>query len=224
MLFSLPEFAKKYVDLREAYIRNSSSEPSGNFNFQLSKLGYGLLSGRYSVRDDDETKEDETLVKPPKGIKPTSFKSIIGRGHAEFASKRQQDAQEFLIYLFDLIEKNARTAEAGNGAPNPIDSFRFQLEDRFECSQSHQVKYVTRPDFCLSVPISRELALNKNAVAAFEKRKAELKEKGQRLEPGDLVRPEIRLEDCIRLLTQQDVISDFYSSAVKSKVKYFSYF
>lgn len=219
MLFSLPEFVKKYVEPREVYIRNSPSEPSGNFNFQLSKLGWGLTSGRYSVRDNKpDDNESSVLVKPPKGIKPTSFKSIIGRGHPEFASKRQQDAQEFLIYLFDLIEKNSRTAE-NNTIPNPVDAFRFQLEDRVECSQSHQVKYKTRSDFCLSVPISRDLALNKEAFAAFEKRKADLKEKGERLEPGDIVRPEIRLEDCIRLLTQQDVVGDFYSSAVKAKVR-----
>lgn len=218
MLFSLPEFVKKYVDARDDYIRKSTSEPSGNFNFQLAKLGFGLVSGRYSNRDDDEPMDESSLfLKPPKGIKPTSFKSIVGRAHPEFASKRQQDAQEFLSYLFGLIEKNSRTAELPS-VPNPIDAFRFQLEDRFECSQSHQVKYKTRSDFCLSVPISRDLARNKEALAAFEQRKKELADKGQKLEPGDIVRPEIRLEDCISLLTQQDVVSDFYSSAVKSKV------
>lgn len=223
MLFALPEFARKYVDTREAYVRNSPADPSGHFNFQLSKLGYGLLSGRYSQKEDAEPANDNSSVlKPPKGIKPTSFKSIIGRGHAEFASKRQQDAHEFLSYLFDLIEKNARTAENGSVA-NPLDAFRFELEDRVECSRSHQVKYRKRAEFCLSVPISRDLALNKEALAAFEKKKAELKEKGARLEPGDIVRPEIRLEDCLRLLTHQDIVNDFYSSAVKAKVyNYFS--
>lgn len=218
MLFALPEFAQKYVEPREAYLMNTPADPSGHFNFQFSKLGYGILSGRYSRKEDDEPAPENTdILKPPKGIKPTSFKSIIGRGHAEFASKRQQDAHEFLGYLFDVLEKNARTAEKSS-VPSPIDAFRFELEDRIECSRSHQVKYMKRAEFCLSVPISRDLAVNREAVAEFEKRKAELKEKGGHLEPGDIVRPEIRLEDCLRLLTQVDVVSDFYSSAVNAKV------
>ena len=32
------------------------------------------------------------------------FKNLIGRGHAEFSSKRQQDAQEFLLHLINTIE------------------------------------------------------------------------------------------------------------------------
>lgn len=218
VLFALPEFAKKYVDSRDAYIRNSSVDPSNSFNFQLSKLGWGLLSGRYSRKEDDEpVDENATTLRPPKGIKPSSFKSIIGRGHVEFASKRQQDAHEFLGYLFEQIEKNSRTAE-NPAVSSPLDAFRFEIEDRTECSRTHQVKYKKRSEVCLSVPISRDLALNKEAVAVYEKRKAAAKESGGKLEPGDLVRPEIRLEDCLRLLTQEAVIADFYSSAAKAKV------
>jgi ubiquitin carboxyl-terminal hydrolase 5/13 len=70
----------------------------------------------------------------------------------------------------------------------------------------------------MSVPVSKSLAINKEQVAAYEKRKAEVEASGQRLEPGDIVRPEIRLEDCLSLFTQQEIIDDFYSSAVKTRV------
>ena len=32
------------------------------------------------------------------------FKSLVGKGHPEFSTKRQQDAQEFLLHLFSMIE------------------------------------------------------------------------------------------------------------------------
>ena len=38
------------------------------------------------------------------GIAPRMFKSLIGRGHPEFSTNRQQDAEEFLRHLFNIIE------------------------------------------------------------------------------------------------------------------------
>lgn len=32
------------------------------------------------------------------------FKTLIGRGHPEFSTRRQQDAQEFLLHLISLVE------------------------------------------------------------------------------------------------------------------------
>lgn len=143
---------------------------------------------------------------------------MVGRGHREFSTKKQQDAHEYLTYLFELIERNLRRDVANTSHMNPVDSFRFQLEDRLECSQSHQVRYKRRDEVCLSLPISKDLAINKEKVQEFEKRKADIASRGEKLEPGDIVRPEIRLEDCLKLFTQQEIIADFYSTAVKSSV------
>lgn len=38
------------------------------------------------------------------GIRPNTLKTLIGKGHTEFATKKQQDAQEFFLYLVSLIE------------------------------------------------------------------------------------------------------------------------
>lgn len=211
-LFMVPDFVEKYFKNRDAYVRNASTDPSNDLNFQLSKLAHGLLSGKYSK----ETPATDATLRPPKGIKPNSFKMLVGRGHAEFSTKRQQDAHEYLTYLFALIEKSLRTDTTTQS--NPIDAFRFELEDRFECSQSGQVRYKKRSELSLPVPISRDLATNKPQLAEYAKRKADVESKGQKLEPGDIVRPEIRLEDCLRLFAQDEIITDFYSSAVKSKV------
>lgn len=38
------------------------------------------------------------------GIRPNTFKLLIGKGHSEFGTKKQQDAQEFFLYFLSLIE------------------------------------------------------------------------------------------------------------------------
>ena len=32
------------------------------------------------------------------------FRTLIGRGHPEFSTKRQQDAQEYLLHLINMVE------------------------------------------------------------------------------------------------------------------------
>ncbi len=43
------------------------------------------------------------------------FKSLIGKGHSEFSTNRQQDALEFMQHLFSLIE----CSERQNGGEDP---------------------------------------------------------------------------------------------------------
>lgn len=64
-----------------------------------SKLGVGLLSGKYSVQPKSNT-EDESR----QGIPPRMFKTLIGRGHPGFSSNRQQDAQEFFLQLINILD------------------------------------------------------------------------------------------------------------------------
>jgi ubiquitin carboxyl-terminal hydrolase 5/13 len=143
LLFNLPEFNEKYTATLEQHMQLTPLDPSGDFNLQMAKLGHGLASGKYSAPSPVETDESaaQAHLRAPRGIKPTSFKTLVGRGHVEFSTKRQQDAHEFLIYLFSLIERNLRTDHTTAGGVNPLDSFKFKLMDRFESSQSHQVNF-----------------------------------------------------------------------------------
>ncbi len=141
------------------------------------------------------------MIKSFKGIKPTSFKSLIGKGHPEFMTKRQQDAHEFLMHLISLMERNARN-DLVQTQQNPIESLKFKLEERIECAQSSHVKYTSRDEYCLSVPISKELALNKPQLEEYEARKTAAALAGKKLEPGDIVRPEIALSDCLKAFAQ----------------------
>lgn len=38
------------------------------------------------------------------GIAPQMFKALVGRGHPEFSTNRQQDAQEFLLHFINMVE------------------------------------------------------------------------------------------------------------------------
>jgi ubiquitin carboxyl-terminal hydrolase 5/13 len=42
------------------------------------------------------------------GISPRMLKALIGHGHAEFAGTKQQDAQEFLIWLLSRIHRTGK--------------------------------------------------------------------------------------------------------------------
>jgi ubiquitin carboxyl-terminal hydrolase 5/13 len=55
------------------------------------------------------------------------FKAIVGRGHPEFATNRQQDAQEFLLHLLNMIDRNERSTP---GLVNPVDCLRFKVRPR----------------------------------------------------------------------------------------------
>ena len=110
------------------------------------------------------------------------FKALIGRGHPEFSTMRQQvytawlcnslaptfshtpqDAQEFFLHLLSAIDKNERTTTLA-GASNPVDSFRFQFEDKVECVVSGKVRYSKRDDYLLQLPVPMEMALNKSKI------------------------------------------------------------
>lgn len=69
--------------------------------FFRAKVAHGLCSGKYSTPPAEVVEGKKYWHH---GIRPTTFKSLIGKGHPEFASKKQQDAQEFFLYFLSLIE------------------------------------------------------------------------------------------------------------------------
>ncbi len=88
------------------------------------------------------------------------------RGYLESGNKRQQDAHEFLMHLLKLCLQNSRT-DLVRSTVSPVDSVKFRIEERIQYGQSNCVKYTNRDEFCLSSPISRYLAVNKEKVSCF---------------------------------------------------------
>ena len=115
-----------------------------------AKIGVGLQSGKYSQkRSDDEE---------PSGISPGMFKILVGRGHPDFSTKRQQDAQEFFLHIVNLLERNSKNQN------NPSDAFKFKVEERVQCCSTKKVKYSHRSDMILALNIALDAAVNKEEV------------------------------------------------------------
>ncbi|MBN3299697.1 ubiquitin carboxyl-terminal hydrolase 5 isoform X2 [Amia ocellicauda] len=203
VLFTVPDFQNKYVSKIEKILNDAPSDPTQDFKTQVAKLGYGLLSGEYSKPALDPV-EDPSVAPEPKGdqvgIAPRMFKALIGRGHPEFSTNRQQDAQEFLLHFINMVERNCRSGE------NPTDAFRFLLEERIVCQQSQRVKYTQRVDYILQLPVPMEHATNTEELQQCEG--------GAQ---GSGVRAVVPFSACLASLAQTETLEEFWSSALQAK-------
>lgn len=95
-LFSLDNYQEYFSNQKFPDVEN----PSKDILSQLIKIYDGLLSGRYSK--PNTLKGDDYQL----GIKPSTFKTLIGENHEEFKTQRQQDAYEFLLYVLENIDKS----------------------------------------------------------------------------------------------------------------------
>ncbi|XP_034242977.1 ubiquitin carboxyl-terminal hydrolase 5 [Thrips palmi] len=206
VMFAIPDFVERFVDEAPIIFHNIPADPSSDFNLQMAKLGTGILSGKYSKAPPEDSKDTEQ-----EGISPVMFKNLIGR-NSDFATKRQQDAQEFFLHLVNTLERNCRNSR------NPADCFKFRVEERYECSESKKVQYQHRAEYSLPLPIPLEAATNKEEVAAYEKSKKDAEEKGVKLDNVPIVRPRIKLSSCLDSFTQSESINGFFSTACQAKV------
>lgn len=120
------------------------------------------MSGKYSKKVDDDDNSDAQL-----GISPYTFKALVGKGHPEFSTKKQQDVQEFFLHIINTLEKCSRSE------PNPSNCFKFQVEDKVQCNETKCVRYSHRAEYCLPLSIPIDCATNKEEFAQYEKKKAE---------------------------------------------------
>ncbi|KAF2455325.1 hypothetical protein BDY21DRAFT_289711, partial [Lineolata rhizophorae] len=148
-LFDMPEFKTRYYHPNEA--PPAAADPANDLETQLRKIADGLLSGRYSKPDPDVVPAAETDVPHQKGLAPAMFKHLMGRGHAEFSTMRQQDAFELLLHLLKLITRSQHAAE-GTGV-DPVAAFRFAMEQRLQCLQCRKVRYRTDEQDNISIPV-----------------------------------------------------------------------
>lgn len=153
-LFGLPEFQRRYHHPGEK--PPLSETPAADFETQLRKLADGIISGRYSRADEKTVASPEPReVLHQKGLAPSMFKHLIGRDHVEFSTMRQQDAFEFLLHVF----KHVSLSKHPSGLINPIESFRFNLEQRLQCFKCRRVRYRLDEQDNISIPVpSRRLA------------------------------------------------------------------
>lgn len=151
-LFSTPGFAERYYHPTED--PPLCQTPAQDLETQLRKLADGILSGRYSRPDSRVVAAPETPEVPhQKGLAPTMFKYLIGQGHEEFATMRQQDAFEFLLHVF----KSVSLSKHQDDMFNPVQHFRFEVEQRLQCLGCRKVRYKVdeQDNISIAVPARR---------------------------------------------------------------------
>lgn len=215
LVFSTRSFYSRFYKnqpLKPAF-EAAPADPSLDLNTQLTKLGHGLLSGKYSVpaleRGDNASSATPTKQE---GISPRMFKAVIATGHPEFSSMRQQDAFEFFLHFLDQVER----ANSGKPELDPTRCFKFGIEERLLCS-SGKVAYNRRVDYVLSLHIPLHEATNKDELQAFHKLKAEKGLEGKEVSGDEIVRPRVPLEACFASFSDPEEVQDFYSTALNAK-------
>uniref|UniRef100_A0A3Q2VSK1 Ubiquitin carboxyl-terminal hydrolase n=1 Tax=Haplochromis burtoni TaxID=8153 RepID=A0A3Q2VSK1_HAPBU len=177
VLFTIPDFQSKYVSNIDKIIDEAPSDPTQDFKTQGDQIG----------------------------IAPQMFKALVGRGHPEFSTNRQQDAQEFLLHFINMVERNCRSGS------NPSEAFRFLVEERIVCQQTQKAKYTQRVDYIVQLPVPMDQATNTE----------ELQEAERRREEGDSSAPTVRAQipftACMAALSEPEILTDFWSSAVQAK-------
>lgn len=218
VVFSTRPFISRYYEgqsLKSAFM-TSLADPTIDLNTQLTKLGHGLLSGKYSQppQESEDVKSSSKTISDLKqeGIRPRMFKQVIAASHPEFSSMRQQDALEFFLHLLDQVER----VNIGKPELDPSRNFKFFIEERLQCP-SGRVAYNKRSDYILSLNIPLHEATNKEQVEAFNKLKAQKKLEGKEVANDEIVRPRVPLEACLTSFSAPEELHDFHSTALNAK-------
>jgi ubiquitin carboxyl-terminal hydrolase 5/13 len=203
-LFAMPEFKDRYYLPDEA--PPITPQPADDLETQLRKVADGLISGRYSKPDSDVfVSESSPEIPHQRGIAPAMLKHLIGRGHAEFSTMRQQDAFELLLHLLKLVSRSQHVAPHND----PLDAFRFAMEQRLQCIGCKRVRYRTdeQENISIPVPIRRipkdaQMEVTDNTGNAKEPEKEEFES--------------VSLKECLDIFTAEEIV-ELTCSACGSK-------
>ncbi|KAI1879246.1 hypothetical protein JX265_002200 [Neoarthrinium moseri] len=150
-LFDLPAFQDRYN--RPGSDLPIVPDPAQDLETQLCKVADGLLSGRYSVPDSNVVASEHSPEIPhQKGLAPSMLKHLIGRGHPEFSTMRQQDSFEFLQHLIKLITRSQHPSPLRD----PTQKFRFSMEQRLQCISCRKVRYQTNEQDSIFIDVPLE--------------------------------------------------------------------
>jgi ubiquitin carboxyl-terminal hydrolase 5/13 len=199
-LFSLTPFENRYKPTATLHTMICPDpSPSNCLDCQMHKLADGLLSGRYShprKHPDPNSIFSNEIPTFQEGLKPTMFKALIGKGHPEFSTMRQQDSEEFLTHLIKVLRQDAKKKASVVGH-EPTEIFKFGMEQRLECKDCGRVRYRIDSQDTVSI-----------AVPAKEKGKAE---------DGKVEYESVGMETCLDVLMAPEAL-EYQCPACNKKV------
>eukprot|EP00913_Durusdinium_trenchii_P023183 g21762.t1 len=213
LLLGLPEVKQRYMDADFKIRKSAPSDLQNDLIGQVAKLADGLNGSRYAP----PLKEGEDEEDPKHVIAPQMFRTLIGRGHHEFSSSRQQDAAEFVQYFLEQLTRAERSALGSrlSGDRPSTSMFSFSdpwtkepsctsaVEERLqESTGSRRVKYSRVQQNMLGIPVKLEDADNLEEVLAFKasKEKDESDAKKLKTEGVEEPKPLIQLSKCLARL------------------------
>ncbi|KAF7295503.1 Ubiquitin carboxyl-terminal hydrolase [Mycena indigotica] len=154
-LFSLPGFKTRYFSATSTTDHASQCPeqlPADCVECQMRKVADGLLSGRYSHPGHGaSTSANDPVFQ--EGLRPAGFKALIGKGHSEFSTMKQQDSEEFLGHLLTVLRRDAHKYK-DRAAGDMTTVFTYGLEQRLECNVCSKVSYRVDSTDVLSVPVT----------------------------------------------------------------------
>jgi ubiquitin carboxyl-terminal hydrolase 5/13 len=173
-----------------------ASDPAADVLTQTAKLVGGMLAAGLAPAAPTAAAVGEAQT-----VRPHMFKALIGRGHAEFCTGKQQDAVEYLEHLAEVLARaergaggrlagdasgaaGAAAAEAGSALPLHA-QLGFGVESRLRCGASGTVRYATaHGHLVLRLPIPMNQATNQAEVAE-DAAKKRARVEGKEADAGD---------------------------------------
>jgi ubiquitin carboxyl-terminal hydrolase 5/13 len=157
-LFSIDELASRYgtkpssVLYRHPILRAvKAPDAATDLLCQTTKVASALTSGAFCPPSPQEAAAGD----PKYRLAPRMFKHVVGKNHPEFRTGHQQDAEEFLRYFLEQLDR-AELAASQQGRPGLANSssdsddpslllssllFEFATEDRLICAADQRIKY-----------------------------------------------------------------------------------
>lgn len=160
-LFAIPAFRARYSSETASSHPQTCDKllPAECLECQMLKVSDGLVSGRYShiarappIAYGDLDSSSTEAPKFQEGVRPAQFKALIGKGHEEFSTMRQQDSEEFLQHLLDRLRSEAKT-QGRKVEDEPTESLRFAMEQRLQCKGCNKVGYREEVVDLASLPV-----------------------------------------------------------------------
>ena len=223
----VPALSERYYAPAHAIFKSAPADPTSDFPAQMAKICTGLISDRYAAADGDGS-----------GPQPRMFKQLVGKGHAEFSTGRQQDAVEYFQHLLETMTRAERSAKdrlavvfggsaeaVASGGPTAA-QFEFEVEERVQCVESGAVRYVVRKENVMPLEVPVDAATNAAALAEFKERqlkRQKTSEDGASAAAGggggeeEPVRPVVPFTACLERAAAPETVEDFYSSALGRK-------
>ena len=128
--------------LLQGHFESCRKPPTECLECQFLKLCNGILSGDYST--EPAVSKSHTV----QGIKPTSFKYLLGKQHEEFSTMKQQDAFEYLQHLLSKFSNHPAFSSIAK-------HFEFLMQQKIQCLMCQKCRYtdVAEGSLRVNVPV-----------------------------------------------------------------------